>query len=72
MDRETINKILELHKLKEELNNLRRVLNNGEPTKITITNNVGFSKSFDSAMINRLKDFAYRLNDYINKSFEEL
>ena len=72
MEREKINKVLELDRLQEKVNNLNAVLDYHSPSLITITNNTGISKTFDIIMIGRLKDFVDELQNYIDKSFEEL
>lgn len=61
MDREMINKVLELTELQGQLNDLDTVLGYRNPTRITVTNDTGISKSFNWRMIKEL-----------NQKFEQL
>lgn len=72
MEREKINKVLELDRLQWQINNLSAVLDYNAPTQITITNNTGVSKSFDIVFIGKLKEFVSELQEYIDKTYEEL
>lgn len=72
MEREKINKVLELDKLQCQVNNFNAVLGYGQPTQITITNNTGISKTFDIVFIGKLEAFADELQEYIDKTYEEL
>lgn len=47
-------------------------LNYNTPTKITITNDTGISKSFDVEMITELKSYAYARDKELDKKLEEL
>lgn len=72
MEREKINKVLELERLQGQVNNLNTVLGYHSPTQVTITNNTGVTKTFDIVMIDKLKSLADELQNYINRSFEDL
>ena len=56
-----INKVLELTELQGQLNDLDTVLGYRNPTRITVTNDTGISKSFNWRMIKEL-----------NQKFEQL
>lgn len=72
MNIETVNLVLEIAKLKNQLDDLLSVLNYHTPTKITITNDTGISKSFDAEMITDLKSYAYARDEELDKKLEEL
>lgn len=72
MNRETINRVLELTELRNQLNDLGSVLHYHNATKITITNNTGISKNFDCKMIEALSSFCEEKQREVDNEFEKL
>lgn len=72
MNIETVNLVLKIVNLKNQLDDLLLVLNYNTPIKITITNDTGISKSFDAEMIKDLKSYAYVRDKELDKKLEEL
>lgn len=72
MDRKTINKVLELTEFQKQLNELGLVLNYHNPTSISITNNTGVCKNFNTKMIEELNKFYSEMRRELNEEFEKL
>lgn len=72
MDKEIINKVLELAAYKKQLESLREVLCVNGAERITISNDKGLCRKFDIVVMEKLKDALSKMEIELGAEFEKL
>lgn len=72
MEREKINKVLELTKYQAQLNDFGDIMFYNNPDFVTISNNKGLCKRFDGRLFERLQKLLSEEQELLDKEFDEL